>query len=640
MAAKEMPVHFFLCVACFVSLVTAAGTAVSWYDMAKKQGPGVCPVEEVLNDKLQIATPWTKGNFCGARTYVKMTCCQGYTRSAVPGERGCPLVLGNMEDLASTLVRANVISYLSAMKKAGLLNQLEQRSTALTVLGAQNAAFESGDKEARNGNGVHPLAYTVIQDRLPFHRLQERTRVVTGYRQENIVIHKFKTGLVTANCIPFVSTDLEGGNGVAHVTARLLKPPQHASTVDFVLRHSQLTVLASALRKAEMVEDLRQSSRIRGCSWNTLWAPVDSAWEALPDNLTKALLDDSQALRDVLNHHLTEQPWCASAVHEPWILRTRDGKTVETSCNGSSVSVGGATVLVGDIMTGDGFVHLIDTVLLPENARSLVYICQQLNLTAFLALVNRSGLLYAFENHRAFTLFAPDNAAFQALGADARSELEQSPQAIRSWLMRHMVRGTRTSGSFLDGQRLDTLDGPGPLRIRLHHKGTVTVGSAVITEADRVARNGIVHVLDKVLLSPNSSVADFLQEEERFRLFARLLNHSGLLETLDKPTDDGRSWTVFAVPDNTFPEGFAERLFLDYTLLNRLIKSYVVPGYIVTPGLQPLLIHQYQDVSGGRITLRRERKGEITVSSTTHLMERDHLCTNGVVHVLSDVLPI
>ncbi|XP_064481876.1 periostin-like [Ornithodoros turicata] len=625
-----------------VGFVGACGHSRSWYDVAKLQGPGVCPVEVISKDRFPIATPWTKGKFCGSMTYVRMVCCQGYNRSSASGDTGCSLVQGKMEDIATSLATADLGKYLSAMKRGALLDVLRQNKKALTVLAAPRTAVllesDSNQHGAGEENGVHPLLYTVIEERLPFRHLQEKTRLVTAFRNDIIKVHKFKSGLVTANCVPFVSSDLECTNGVVHVTERLLKPPQYDSTADYVRRHPRLTTLFNALEKVGMINDLGRPQDDDGASWNTMWAPVDTAWENLPENLNQSLFGDPRTLKDLLKRHMSEQPWCATAVHEPEEVLTRSGDTIKVSCSGSTVSVEGAAILEGDILTRNGFVHLVDKVFLPHTARSVVDILQQYNLTTFLSIMDRSGLLHAFQNHRGFTIFAPENSAFEALGENVSLDLKQEPHSARSFLTRHVVTSTLLGSSFAAGQLVETLDRRTFFRVQLHRKGIVTVGGAVIKSPDHVALNGVVHVLDKTIQFPEKSVVNFLEGQQRFGLFMNLINASGLLSMLDKELGDS-SWTIFALPDESFPDGFVERLLEDPQLLNRMIEGYVVPGYIITAGMPPLLVHHYKAIFG-QITLRKEDSGEVTVSKASNLVEQDYLCTNGVVHVLSDVLPL
>ena len=123
------------------------------------------------------------------------------------------------------------------------------------------------------------------------------------------------------------------------------------------------------------------------------------------------------------------------------------------------------------------------------------------DLSTFVALARTAGLDSVLaDTARTLTVFAPSNAAFDALGADALAALRADPAALRTRLSGHVLAYRLFSGDADVEQTVDALDGtaltlvPGPAL-------TVRSGatSARIATADLDADNGVVHVIDSVL---------------------------------------------------------------------------------------------------------------------------------------------
>lgn len=127
------------------------------------------------------------------------------------------------------------------------------------------------------------------------------------------------------------------------------------------------------------------------------------------------------------------------------------------------------------------------------------------NLSTLVAATEAAGLLPTFQGPGPFTVFAPDNAAFEALPAgtvDTLLEPENSDQ-LTSILTYHVVPQALTSADLTDGASLTTVEG-GTLTVATSG-GTVTItdaagNTATVTQADVLQSNGVVHVIDTVLM--------------------------------------------------------------------------------------------------------------------------------------------
>ena len=185
-----------------------------------------------------------------------------------------------------------------------------------------------------------------------------------------------------------------------------------------------------------------------------------------------------------------------------------------------------ATVIMPDVEASNGVVHVIDKVLLPQSAldaiaalslKNIVEVAVERNdlalLVTALKVVN-AGLIEALSGEGPFTVFAPNNAAFVsllvALGSEYHSLADFDTQEKRDLLVKiltyHVVVGTAAFSTDLsDGQEIPTFQGEN-VGISLNN-GTVhivdaTDTNASVVEADIEASNGVIHVINKVLVPP------------------------------------------------------------------------------------------------------------------------------------------
>jgi uncharacterized surface protein with fasciclin (FAS1) repeats len=113
------------------------------------------------------------------------------------------------------------------------------------------------------------------------------------------------------------------------------------------------------------------------------------------------------------------------------------------------------------------------------------------------SLVQQAGLVKTLSGHRAYTVFAPTDAAFAKLPKATLDALAKDPAKLRKVLLHHVVKGRLKASSVVKRKSLKTLNGRVSVRVR---GGKVYVGGARVTTADVPASNGVIHVIDKVLI--------------------------------------------------------------------------------------------------------------------------------------------
>ncbi len=118
------------------------------------------------------------------------------------------------------------------------------------------------------------------------------------------------------------------------------------------------------------------------------------------------------------------------------------------------------------------------------------------------AAVKAAGLVETLQSEGPFTVFAPTDAAFAAIQTEVDKLLKPESKAKLSEVLKyHVVSGKTMASNLKDGQELTTVEGS-KLKVTVKD-GTVTVGGARVTDSDISASNGVIHIIDKVLLPAN-----------------------------------------------------------------------------------------------------------------------------------------
>jgi uncharacterized surface protein with fasciclin (FAS1) repeats len=114
------------------------------------------------------------------------------------------------------------------------------------------------------------------------------------------------------------------------------------------------------------------------------------------------------------------------------------------------------------------------------------------------SLLQKAGLAGALEAKGPFTVFAPTDAAFAKVPKATLAALAKNKAKLRAVLLYHVVKGKVTAAQAMKLQSAKTLEGR-PLSIRVSG-GKVIVGGATVVKANVMASNGVIHVINKVLI--------------------------------------------------------------------------------------------------------------------------------------------
>ena len=251
------------------------------------------------------------------------------------------------------------------------------------------------------------------------------------------------------------------------------------------------------------------NTTLKGTGPFTVFAPTDDAFAALDPDVLNWLLANPTALSEVLLYHVVSGAYNSTDVAALSSIQTLQGNNVSITVD-TTVMIDGANITAVDIECTNGIIHVIDAVMIPAGSLDIIRTATNAgSFTTLLTALDVAGLTSALEDPGPFTVFAPTDDAFAALDPDLLNWFLANPEALREVLLYHVVSGAYNSTDVAALSSIQTLQG-GNLTITV---GSVMVDDANITAVDIEAANGIIHVIDAVLIPeacytvPDSGVA-------------------------------------------------------------------------------------------------------------------------------------
>ena len=256
------------------------------------------------------------------------------------------------------------------------------------------------------------------------------------------------------------------------------------------------TALVAALAQAELVETLQ------GTGPFTVFAPTDDAFAAAGIDLAALdTVEGKATLTDILLYHVVSGSVPASAV--------TDGMTA-TAVNEDDLSftvaegvmVNDANVVLADVPASNGVIHVIDKVLMPPaDLGDIPSVAQSTTIhTALVAALAQAELVETLQGTGPFTVFAPTDDAFAAAGIDlAALDTVEGKATLTDILLYHVVSGSVPASAVTDGMTATAVNEDD---LSFTVAEGVMVNDANVVLADVPASNGVIHVIDKVLMPP------------------------------------------------------------------------------------------------------------------------------------------
>lgn len=280
---------------------------------------------------------------------------------------------------------------------------------------------------------------------------------------------------------------------------------QPKTIADVILEDSNFTILRTAITHGGMSDALKGGNL-------TLFAPNDAAFRASGFADPAAIMAlPAETVQKLVQYHVLGSPVSAANVptgtNTPVV--TAGGATAFITKTANLLAINGVKISETDQLAANGTIHTIDRVLNPS-AGNLLAVAQAQGLTLLAAAATRAAaanpaLLTSLTSPNVFiTVFAPSDAAFRAAGYTEASINSANAQTLTSLLTYHAVPGVLFSSQFQSGP-LNTLLSNNRLTITASTAGVAVKGnknstSTLIRTADIPTSNGVVHIIDQVLM--------------------------------------------------------------------------------------------------------------------------------------------
>lgn len=242
----------------------------------------------------------------------------------------------------------------------------------------------------------------------------------------------------------------------------------------------------------------------------TVFAPTDAAFEALGQETINALLADTDKLSAILLYHVlnTEVDAAAAVASAGTTVATANGAKVALSLAGNDLLVNTAMVTATDIQADNGIIHVIDAVLMPpddspastDNIAALASANPDFS-TLVSALVAAGLDTVLADESKTFTVFAPTNDAFDAIDPTTLTAILSNTPLLTDLLLQHVIDGAAVDAvtAYSLNGTMATMASDATLSVSIVDD-TLTIGGVTVTTTDIKASNGIIHVIDQVIV--------------------------------------------------------------------------------------------------------------------------------------------
>lgn len=307
-------------------------------------------------------------------------------------------------------------------------------------------------------------------------------------------------GAAFVNDAEVIQADIDTSNGVIHVIDSVIVPPSvnvarllADDIVDTAVADGRFTTLVTAVQAAGLEDTLRSEGPF------TVFAPTDDAFAALPAGTIQSLLRDIPTLSDILLYHVVSGEVYASDVVNLASATTVQGQPVAITVQDGSVFVNDAEVIITDVQASNGVIHVIDTVITPPSGNIAEVLQQDGRFGTLLTAVNAADLAETLSTGGPFTLFAPTDAAFRRLPAGTVQALLGDIPQLTDILLYHVVEGRVFAGDVVGLTEAASVQGEA-IAISTSGASVILNGESNVTGVNILAENGVIHVIDRVIL--------------------------------------------------------------------------------------------------------------------------------------------
>ncbi|MDT0604347.1 fasciclin domain-containing protein [Thalassotalea castellviae] len=581
------------------------------------------------------------------------------------------VIVEESEEIAVTTIvdaavsNGNFTTLVAALQATGLDNTLADTNSSFTVFAPTDDAFALLGQETIDAL----LADTdTLSDILTYHVIGSEVDAETAIGLAGTTVEMVNGDFIglsldgshlLVNTVTVTTADIQTDNGIIHVIDAVLLPPEDMmdptlNIVETAVANGSFTTLVAALQATDLDIVLADESTMF-----TVFAPTDDAFALIGEETITTLLENPDVLSNILLQHVI----AGSAVDSVTayslngtMVETASMATIPLAINSATdmLMFGGANIIMKDIYTTNGVIHVIDAVVVgdvevPAPAMSLVDVAvNNGNFTTLVAALQSTGLDTTLADlDTDFTVFAPTDAAFAKLPEGTLDSL--TADQLTNILLYHVLPGKVMSDAAItlaqsSDNMVEVANGD---KVSLSFVDSMLfVNGALISTADVMADNGTIHVIDNVILPPammetptQNIVEVALSDPDNFSTLVTALTAADLVTTL---SNEEAMFTVFAPTNNAFaaidPDALSA-LLADTEALTNVLLTHVIGGATLSS------LDAYA-ANGKMLTTASGETIEVMINAETgmlmiggaHVFISDIYTTNGVIHVIDTVI--
>ncbi|MHC4793513.1 MAG: fasciclin domain-containing protein [Planctomycetota bacterium] len=234
----------------------------------------------------------------------------------------------------------------------------------------------------------------------------------------------------------------------------------------------------------------------------TVFAPTDAAFAKLPKGTVETLLkpENKKALVEILTYHVVPGKFEAADVLKKKTLDTANGERARIAMKNGKPTIAGVNIVATDVEASNGVIHVIDGVMMPEQRDIVDVAVSTGKFKTLAAALGAADLVSTLKGKGPFTVLAPNDAAFAKLPAGTVEMLllPENKGKLKEILLAHVVPGRVYSDQVVKLKMAPTAGGfKAPISVK---DGKVSIGGANVIATDIEASNGVIHVIDTVIV--------------------------------------------------------------------------------------------------------------------------------------------
>jgi len=449
---------------------------------------------------------------------------------------------------------------------------------------------------------------------------------------------------------------------VAALALASASPPDHSghpTIVDLVSADPDFSMLVTALKAAGLVDTLA------GTGPFTVAAPTNAAFKALPSGKLADLLkpENKKKLVDLLEYHVFSGVVRSKDIKDKEIFKTLEGKIVQVTTDVTGkvkkVNINNAEVVKEDLVASNGVVQVINKVLMPAEAPQTIVDLASADpdLSMLVTALKAAGLADTLASTGPFTVAAPTNEAFKALGKAEFADLlkPENKKKLVDLLEYHVFSGDVRSKDIKDKEFFATLSQghaaqgsadasfPEPKYVQVNVDGKkVYINKAEVVSEDIVAANGVVYIINAVLMTadaPVPTIMDLASSNPELSTLVTALKAAGLY---DEFASTGSYPVTLAAPTNAafkaLPSGKLDDLLKPENKkeLVDLLTYHVSRAVVYQSAFVGYKTAYYKTLEGKSVEVTQD--GEKIYINKAEVISGNIHASNGVVQVINAVL--